>query len=49
MSDFRCPFYWWDGKHWRCMKIPNDYLSLHDYDTYCTSKSKCQDCPYYNR
>lgn len=46
MSDFRCPRYWWDGNHWRCQNLPDDYLDLHDYDTYCTSKTRCLECPY---
>lgn len=49
MSDFRCPYYWWDGKHWRCLKIPNDYLSRYDYDTFCTKKDRCADCRYFNK
>lgn len=48
MGSFRCPYYWWDGSHWRCLKI-SDYLSSYDFDTYCTSESKCKECPYYNR
>ncbi len=48
MGSFRCPYYWWDGKHWRCRKI-SDYLNLYDFDTYCTNESKCKECPYYNR
>ena len=31
MSDFRCPYYYWDGSQWRCTKT-DDYLNLHDFD-----------------
>lgn len=46
MSDFRCPRYWWDGSQWRCQNLPNDYLSSYDFDTYCTNKNRCLECPY---
>lgn len=46
MGSFRCPYYWWDGSNWRCRKT-SDYLTLHDFDTYCTSSSRCKECPYY--
>lgn len=46
MSDFRCPNYWWDGNNWRCKNLPNDYLNVHDFDTYCTNKYRCLECPY---
>ena len=45
MSDFRCPFYYYDGS-WRCVKV-SGCLSLHDYDTYCTDKYRYVQCPYY--
>ncbi|MDD6396478.1 MAG: hypothetical protein PUB37_09915 [Firmicutes bacterium] len=48
MSNFRCPYYYWEAGHWRCMKI-KDNLTLHDYDTYCTSETRCKQCPYYNK
>ena len=48
MSEFRCPFYYWDGANWRCAKI-SDYLSGYDFDTYCTSKSRYVECEYYKR
>ena len=46
MSDFRCPRYWWDGNNWRCQNLPNDYLSSYDFDTYCTDRNRCLECPY---
>ncbi|MEA4934072.1 MAG: hypothetical protein VB071_10935 [Lawsonibacter sp.] len=48
MSEFRCPNYYYDGSQWRCTKT-GDYLTLHDFDTYCTNESKCRSCSYYNR
>lgn len=48
MSDFRCPYYYWDGSQWRCKKS-DDYSNLHDFDTYCTDSSRCEECPNYNK
>jgi len=49
MGSFRCPYYWWDGNNWRCRKLGDDYLNSYDFDTFCTSETRCRECPYYNR
>ena len=48
MSDFRCPYYYWDG-NWKCRKSTNHTCTSYEFDTYCTDARKCSDCPYYNK
>ena len=37
MSDFRCPYYYWDGD-WKCEKSSDQKATHYDFDTYCTSE-----------
>lgn len=48
MSDFRCPYYYWDGG-WKCEKSSDQKATYYDFDTYCTSEENCKNCPNYYR
>ena len=48
MSDFRCPYYYWDGD-WCCEKSSDQKATHSDFDTYCTSEENCKNCPNYYR
>ena len=45
MSDFRCPYYYWDGD-WCCEKSSDQKATHSDFDTYCTSEENCKNCEY---
>ena len=48
MSDFRCPYYYYENGEWKCLHCSGN-STLHDFDTYCTSESRCRECTYYKR
>lgn len=48
MSDFRCPYYYWD-RDWKCEKSSDQKATHYDFDTYCTSEENCKNCPNYYR
>ena len=41
-------YYYYENGEWKCLHCSGN-STLHDFDTYCTSESRCRECPYYNR
>ncbi len=51
MSDFRCPYYFYDG-HFKCRLLDNskmNNLSGYEFEHFCKSRENHKDCPYYKR
>ena len=48
MSDFRCPYYYWDGD-FGCYACDSGRATSYEFDTYCSSETGCYRCPYFKR
>ena len=48
MSDFRCPYYFWNGD-FCCAAVEGARPTSLEFEIYCTSPSGCYNCPRFKK